>query len=343
MGIKKAVEYIKGFRDRELCLWLIPTSSGKVKKIRVSLFMACVSVIAIFALVSSVSFTLSEYAKLKSGTRSIKESLTRLMSGDQKYTGDDSLYGRVTYLAAERQKSQIYQEQLKERLTILGALLESNTSFNDLFDSISNSDHKDVGGAEVECSDSAEDGLPCLARVDEIRAGLRSDFASLSTKHNFTKEPDLIHTLDNFNTALKKLPLMRPINGWQTSGFGLRKSPFTRKVSRHQGLDFSAPYRTDVFSTADGVVKRVVRSKAYGLMIDVQHTDRIVTRYAHLLSAEVKTGQKVCRGQILAMSGSSGRSTGPHLHYEIRIDNTPVDPQTFISLGKSIGPELLDF
>jgi murein DD-endopeptidase MepM/ murein hydrolase activator NlpD len=131
------------------------------------------------------------------------------------------------------------------------------------------------------------------------------------------------------------LPFGRPTSGEAdlTSGFGMRIDPFTRGPAMHTGLDFRADHGAEVRATAAGRVVSAEYSGGYGRMVEVDHGNGVSTRYAHLSSIGVVPGQTVSAGTILGRVGSTGRSTGAHLHYETRIDGEPVDPQRFLRAG----------
>lgn len=119
-----------------------------------------------------------------------------------------------------------------------------------------------------------------------------------------------------------------------SSGFGMRKDPRTKEHKHHTGIDFSAPIGTNVYATADGVVKTAqTRQGGFGIMVELTHGEKseYVTRYAHLDSFQVEVGQEVKKGEVIGKVGNSGLSYGPHLHYEIRVDGKPVDPQQYIT------------
>jgi len=135
---------------------------------------------------------------------------------------------------------------------------------------------------------------------------------------------------------LKYTPSILPSYGYMTSGFGYRVDPFTGRKKFHEGLDISAPIGTPVYAPADGIVTFVGMKNGYGLVIEIKHGDRYITRYAHLSKSFVRVGQKVQRGDMIARVGNSGRSTGPHLHYEVLKDGVPVNPRRFIVLGEVV-------
>ncbi|MCL4105266.1 UNVERIFIED_CONTAM: hypothetical protein GTU68_055397 [Idotea baltica] len=104
----------------------------------------------------------------------------------------------------------------------------------------------------------------------------------------------------------------------------------------HNGTDFAAPHGTDIFSTADGVITHAGWQSGYGKLIKIRHEFGIETRYAHLSNIRVKVGQRVSRGQIIGDMGNTGRSTGTHLHYEIRVNGKPMNPMTYIKAANNV-------
>lgn len=149
-------------------------------------------------------------------------------------------------------------------------------------------------------------------------------------------EQALLRSLDFYLLAMEAMPIGSPVVGRLSSGFGYRTSPFSNRSSFHEGIDISLSRGGAVVATGAGVVKSVRYHRNYGWVIDVQHTQDIVTRYAHLTKAMVKVGQEVDRGQRIAISGSSGRSTGPHLHYEVLHNGRPKNPKPFIKLAERL-------
>lgn len=141
----------------------------------------------------------------------------------------------------------------------------------------------------------------------------------------------ILDTLTMRSVARNQIPSIRPCDtGWLSSRFGIRKDPFTGRQAFHRGIDFSVPVGSPVRVAGDGVVVAVQQQRGLGKVIKVEHGGDVVTVYAHLNKALVKKGQKVTRGDLIAESGNSGRSTAPHLHYEIRIGGRAVNPITYI-------------
>jgi hypothetical protein len=125
-------------------------------------------------------------------------------------------------------------------------------------------------------------------------------------------------------------PSVWPVKGWVTSGFGPRVSPFTGLPAIHDGLDIGAPPNAPVHATAGGVVTVVGFDSKMGNMVAIEHGFGLETQYGHLAKQMVKQGQKVKRGDLIGLVGSSGLSTGPHLHYMIKVNERPVNPQRYI-------------
>src|SRR3989338_3435669 len=126
------------------------------------------------------------------------------------------------------------------------------------------------------------------------------------------------------------IPTVWPLRGWVTSDFGLRRSPLSGGRQLHEGVDIASPYGTPVTATGDGVVTFAGRQGGLGNKIIVDHGYGLATVYGHNSEILVKEGDKVQRGTILAKVGSTGRSTGPHVHYEVLVNGVPVDPLRFI-------------
>ena len=110
----------------------------------------------------------------------------------------------------------------------------------------------------------------------------------------------------------------------------MRNHPVLNRPIKHNGVDFGSGRDTEIFSAADGKVILSKFGKGYGNYIIIEHNDGISTVYAHLNARNVEEGDRVSRGQLIGLSGSTGRSTGPHLHYEIRVSGTPVDPEGYL-------------
>jgi len=127
------------------------------------------------------------------------------------------------------------------------------------------------------------------------------------------------------------IPSTQPVKGTAlTSGYGVRSDPFRGRAAMHAGIDLAGPIGTPIYATADAIVGRSEWAGGYGNLIELNHGRGIQTRYGHLTRSAVQSGQRVKRGQLIGYMGSTGRSTGSHLHYEVRIDGKAVNPIPFM-------------
>lgn len=121
-----------------------------------------------------------------------------------------------------------------------------------------------------------------------------------------------------------------------TSGFGTRADPFHGKARQHSGVDLGSPVGTPIYATADGVVGRAGWVGSYGNLVEINHAGGYQTRYAHMHKIHVRSGQRIRRGTIIGQVGSTGRSTGPHLHYEVRLNGKALDPSPFMRAAPQV-------
>ncbi len=145
--------------------------------------------------------------------------------------------------------------------------------------------------------------------------------------------------LASLKTAAAEIPLARPISSaGVSSSYGPRLDPFLGRLAMHTGIDFRAPRGTKVRATAPGTVVTAGRNGGYGLMVEIRHSSGLSTRYGHLSRVLVSEGDVVERGDLIGLVGSTGRSTGPHLHYEVRTPERPLNPAKFVEAGTTLKP-----
>ena len=141
----------------------------------------------------------------------------------------------------------------------------------------------------------------------------------------------LIEYFEDKRSLFASTPSVWPVRGWVTSRFGSRISPFSGIQKLHEGIDIAAQTGTPVVASADGVVIKAAFETGYGNMVEISHGYGIKTIYAHNSRINVKAGQRIRRGDVVAYAGDSGSSTGPHLHYEVRLNNLPVNPAKYLN------------
>ncbi len=151
----------------------------------------------------------------------------------------------------------------------------------------------------------------------------------------------LLFRSDRFLETMKYLPLGRPVPGRITSKFGHRKDPVNGRKGFHTGVDMKARRGQKVAATADGTVIKAFTNGGYGRYVEISHGNGYTTKFAHLKKILVKKGDKISRGQTIGLVGNTGRSTGPHLHYEVCLWNKPVNPNKFMQVDKLVIPPVI--
>lgn len=177
-----------------------------------------------------------------------------------------------------------------------------------------------------------EEGQAEVNPTSQLALRVQQGIAWLQTQAGFEERSlqDLAAAVESRQARWAATPSIWPVKGWVTSGFGKRVSPFTGQVTMHDGLDIGAPPNTPVQAPAAGRVTATGFDPRMGNMVALDHGYGIETQYGHLAKILVKNGQKVKRGDVIGLVGSTGLSTGPHLHYLVKSNNHPVDPQRYI-------------
>ncbi len=194
-------------------------------------------------------------------------------------------------------------------------------------------------------------GMPTDRIIEEVRRGYSGMGGPLTPLSFSTRgeelTPDqirantLLQQMDQLNLyriAAEKAPFASPVRAAVrfTSGYGTRRDPKTGGRRMHNGADFAGASGTDIFATADGVVTHAGWQSGFGRLVKIKHAFGIETLYAHNTKIRVKVGQRVSRGDHIADMGSTGRSTGTHLHYEVRVNGKPVNPMTYIKAARNV-------
>jgi murein DD-endopeptidase MepM/ murein hydrolase activator NlpD len=188
-------------------------------------------------------------------------------------------------------------------------------------------------------------GLPVSLATETAEGGpyIPADEGVMITA--FDKEVErldqALDLLDRIKSEARRYPIANPVAGSEiTSRFGYRKDPLLGTQAFHSGMDFRAETGHCIKAPAAGIVVTAGRSGGYGNMVELRHKSGMITRYGHLNSIHVNEGDALEQGEVLGEVGSTGRSTGPHLHYEIRVDGNPVDPARYLNIGRKIAPML---
>lgn len=197
--------------------------------------------------------------------------------------------------------------------------------------------------SELEIVQPPGSGGPLVSPEDVSEASLEAEIAELSNLIDVKSDRlNLLEVMLLQQTMQQSmLPDARPVNvGYNSSSFGRRVDPFTGRTAFHEGLDFTAAVGTPIYAAAGGVVTVSEHMPDYGKIIKISHGSGLETRYAHASELLVKAGEVVKKGQVIAKVGSTGRSTGPHLHFEVRRDGAPLDPRKFLQRSAAKVAEL---
>jgi len=164
-----------------------------------------------------------------------------------------------------------------------------------------------------------------MRRLDELSKRIVVQSESLD---------DVVELAKNKEDLLRSIPAIQPVANKDltrmASGYGMRIDPHYKVPKMHQGMDFTAPTGTPIYATGDGkVIRADSKSSGYGKHVRIDHGYGYVTLYAHMSAYKVRPGQKVKRGDVIGLVGNTGKSKGPHLHYEVRIDKRPINPVNF--------------
>ncbi|MBF0475845.1 MAG: M23 family metallopeptidase [Deltaproteobacteria bacterium] len=193
-------------------------------------------------------------------------------------------------------------------------------------------DQRPAGGQGGSDANVFASNYPLIQQHELLIRKLNKDLDSFQLEAALEKQTqdELQRFLLKQKSVLASTPSIWPTRGWVSSGFGYRRSPFTGAVEFHHGLDIVNDRGSSVVATADGVITSVRHEGSFGLLMTVNHGYGLTTRYAHLSASLKEPGDKVARGEKIAQVGSTGRSTGPHLHYEVIINGIPVNPDRYI-------------
>lgn len=288
-------------KDRRLTILVVPEDSRRVRKIVLSRWM--IQAASCLALVVVCAIGLLTYGYVQRGIDG--EELASLRQEN----------------VAQRLKLARLAEELESLDRELVLLAQNHAQVESLVAKEGQKGEALSGiGGPPETDDSAG-GSDLQARIDQVRRQIELQRLS---------QEEIQATLNDQRSLLAAKPSGWPVQGWLTSTFGMRISPFTGKRKMHEGLDIAARTGTPVFATADGVVTEAGTAPGYGKLVVIDHGYGYKTYYGHNSRIFVKIGQRVRRGDKIAAVGSTGSSTGPHVHYEVRRNGVPVNPRKYL-------------
>ena len=275
------------------------------KKLRI--FASISAITVIFLAVTSV-FSLSSFSTQYNSS----DEVTRLRQQLKKSQEQERELGSKI---AELEKSKTEQEVAfsKEKESLMSNAVNELTERSDLIEKI-------VGSIGIK--------LPKETRSDGKNSG--GPFIADGS----LQQDELIHKADRYIKTISLLPFGRPVKGRVTSSYGKRRDPLNKKSAFHPGVDLRGKRGEEVKCTADGVVKKAFKNGGYGKFVMIDHGNGYTTSFAHMQKYLVRRGDRVKRGQVIGLVGNTGRSTGPHLHYEVALDGKTINPYNFMKIAK---------
>lgn len=300
-------------------IWFHSSNSSNIREISFRKSFLLFSVLVLFAGAGTLSCFGYDYYLLKQDTRDN----TAL---------HETIAGQKTELEDQRRQIQVFAGEiqgLKEQITKLGQLENQIRLIADIDKSGRSSGLLGIGG--VPATDLDQE-IPLDVHHNALVREMHHQVKQLKSVADKEKLDlnDLIEKLEKKKNLLASTPSIKPVSGIITSPFGYRKSPFTGKRTFHSGLDISNRMGTKIVSSAAGKVIFAGKKINYGYVVMIDHGYGKATKYAHLRDILVHKGQQVKRGEAIATLGNSGRTTGPHLHYEVLVNGTPVNPSKYI-------------
>lgn len=247
---------------------------------------------------------------------------------ESRHIGDE--LGGAQRVISEQRRQLV---SLAERISEVSRDLQRVQSFDSKLRIMMNmeKDPAEVGGSLDVVGDFSRSYLPLHRQ--ELAARKMQDFLerlSESARLEEVRQQDLLQALRENRDALSSMPTIWPVVGFVSSSFGGRSSPFGGRGQFHKGLDITNRIGTPVVAPAQGLVTQSGPDGAYGQSIEINHGGGIITKYGHMQRCAVPVGTWVKRGQVIGSVGMSGRTTGPHLHYEVRLNGVPVNPMRYI-------------
>jgi murein DD-endopeptidase MepM/ murein hydrolase activator NlpD len=297
---------------KKVTILLLSEGTKKVRQLKLSKFFIGLAFILIMSIAFGLSWLLRDY-------RYAKDQLPHL-----EYLKKENKQQRVQLVTLAQKIDQISEKlmELKEfdhKLRLM-VNLESGDENIQFFG---------IGGSDPTLLDpnyTVEKAHQKLVRL--MHKSLEN--LEMETAVQINEKEELYRFLENQKSILACTPSIWPVRGWISSRFGYRVSPFTNEKEFHKGLDICTPMNAPIAAPADGVISSIGWDYGYGKILTIKHGYGVKSKYAHLAKTLVKKGQYVKRGQRIALVGKTGRTTGPHLHYEVHLNGVPLNPLRYI-------------
>jgi len=297
---------------KKVTIVLLPGASKKVKQFKIPRFLLFFLFLVFLSAALVLAWGVSDY-------RAIRAKIPRLAKLEEENNQQKLQLVALTHKI----------DQISGKLIELKKFDQKLKTMVNLETSEDNSQFLGVGGSDPSLLNpdyTLEKAHQKLIRL--MHKSLDNLDTEISIQAN--EKEELYKFLENQKTMLASTPSIWPTRGWVSSRFGYRISPFTNQKEFHKGIDISTRMNTPIIAPADGVISSTGKDHGMGKMLTINHSYGVKTRYGHLAKILVKKGQYVKRGQKIALVGNTGRTTGPHLHYEVYLNGLPVNPFRYI-------------
>ncbi len=298
--------------SKKLTILFLPGPTNTVRKISVPNRLLSFSILFFLCMAVGIGYIIRDYTKIK---------------------------GQASELLTLKEENKFQKTQLvalTEKINAVNQKIAGIQEFDRKLKALTNINPSKEEDQILSVGGSIDNTLKTDYKIDEVHEGLvREMHAALENVENeivvtSISQKELNNFFEEQRSILSCTPSIKPVDGWLTSGFGYRISPFTKQREFHKGIDIATKVGTPVIAPADGIVVSVGKEGNYGKVVVINHGYNMKTRYAHLHKFRVKKGDLVKRGDIIGEVGISGRCTGPHLHYEVLLSSVPVNPFRYI-------------
>ncbi len=304
---------------KQIKIWLHSDNSPDIREYSITRGLIVTCVIFILAIVTAVTYKSFDYVKLKKQSFDT-DLLLKTIDEQKNEIKEQRLQVQTFAKDINKLKKELVSLSDFEKKVRLIANIKQNDDFTGFLG---------IGGVPRE---DMEPGIPLAQKHNNLIREMHKQInrIDISTKKQSENYIELLRLLEKKKNLLASTPSIMPAKGLRTSKFGYRTSPFTGQKEFHAGLDIANRKGTKVFATANGKVSYAGRRMFIGNEVLIDHGHGIVTKYGHLSKILAKSGSRVKRGDVIGLMGSTGRSTGPHVHYEVRVNGIPVNPEKYI-------------
>jgi murein DD-endopeptidase MepM/ murein hydrolase activator NlpD len=297
---------------KKITIVYLPDGINAVRQFKVPKMLLRVILVLALSVGAFLVWASNDYLQLK---KNIPEKLSLLQQNNQYKNQLISLAGKIDQI--NKKVAELKEFETKIKIMVNLDTGEEDTQF------------LGIGGSDFSLLESGDaSGKTSQKLVSLMHRSLDNLNTEISVQTQ--EKTEIFSFLESQKSMFSCTPSVMPAEGWVSSRFGYRVSPFTSKKEFHSGLDISSRVGTEILSPADGVVASIDKSDGLGINMTINHGYGFKTIYGHLSKTLVKNGQAVKRGQTIAFMGNSGRSTGSHLHYEVHLNEMPVNPERYI-------------